>query len=151
MHFRETIVSLALAASLGLAACGGDGDSGLSRSDLTAKADSICSKATADVDAVNAPRSLADANVAAAYFDKVGPILQKETQDLADLEPAKDVKSDWEEFVAKQRAADDLLQTVRKKAHAKDPSGLKDLQKISVAGNAVHAAATKVGATECAI
>lgn len=139
-----------MAASLGLDACGGSGDSDLSRSDLIAKADTICSKETADVNAVKAPKSLADSNVAAAYFDKVAPIIHKSTQDLAALKPAKDVKSDWEDFIAKSRTADDLVQTVMKKADAKDTSGLKDLRKITDVGNAVDAAATKVGTTKCA-
>ena len=91
MYLNRTIASLALAASLGLAACGGSAgaDSGLSRTDLAAKADSICAKEQASADAVPTPASLADADVAAAYFDQVSPGFHKEMQDLAALEPAR--------------------------------------------------------------
>lgn len=153
MHPTQTIAALALTASLSLAACGGsDGDggsSGLSRDDLVAKADSICSKAQAAAKAVPAPASLADAGVAAAYFGKIAPITHEETQDLAALEPADDVKGDWKTFVARQRAADDLLQTVYEKAQAKDPSGQEDLQKVDGTGQDVAVAAKKVGARQC--
>ena len=72
-----------LVSTVFLAACGGGGSSDLSRSDLIAKADPICSKSTDDVKAVKAPQSLADANVAASYFDKVAPVIHKASQDLA--------------------------------------------------------------------
>jgi len=67
MFLRRSMVPLAFAASLGLAACGGDdGGSGLSRSELAAKADSICVKAQTDARAVKPPKNIADAREAAA-------------------------------------------------------------------------------------
>ena len=51
--------------------------------------------------------------------------------------------------MSKQTAANDLLQSIRKKADDKDASGLQDLTKLVPAGKLVTAAAKKVGATSC--
>lgn len=153
MYLRTTMVSLALAASLGLAACGGgdEGDSGLARAKLVKKADAACSKALTAARAVAVPESLDDATVAAAFFGKIAPITHEKTEALAALEPAADVKADWDVFIAKQRAVDDLLQKITRKAKAKDPSGQQDLAGASGPAEEVAAAARKVGAKQCAI
>ena len=49
-----------------------------------------------------------------------------------------------------QKSANDLLQRLKSKADAKDPSGLQDLREVPSAGTRVQGAATKVGATVCA-
>jgi hypothetical protein len=145
------IAAVTLALGAGLSACGSSSSSsGLSRSKLIAQADAICSATQKAATAVKAPASFTDAQVAAAYFDQIGPITDKETSDLKALSPAGDVKTDWNAFIAKQVAANDLLQTIKQKADAKDPSGLQDLSKVQAAGTAVAGAATKLGAKTCA-
>jgi hypothetical protein len=47
-------------------------------------------------------------------------------------------------------ASSSLLKTVRRKADAKDASGLTDLQRAPALQKTVQAAATAVGATACA-
>ena len=141
--------SLALAgAAAGLAACGGGGDK-LSKSALVKEANQICAEAQKAANAVMPPASFTDSKAAAAYFDKIVPITDKETSDLADLKPADDVKADWNAFVDSQKAANDLLNTVRDKTGSGDESGLRDLQRIPAAAQKVAAAASKVGATGC--
>lgn len=78
MGGKPMIASLAVAASMGVAACGGE--DGLSKSELASKADAICTRAEADVRAVKAPADPTDLQAAGAYFDKVVPIAQKQTE-----------------------------------------------------------------------
>jgi len=150
MQLRTCIVSLALAGSLALVACGssGDGD-GLSRSELAKKANAICLEAATDGKAVRPPKSLADPKSASGYFEQVAPISHKQTRDLAALEPDKGTKEDWDAFVKAQEKVDGVVQTITKKAKARDTSGLKDLQRLGTVGLEADKAATKVGAKKC--
>jgi hypothetical protein len=47
----------------------------------------ICKTGETDAESVKAPSSFADANVAAAYFEKIVPLHQKQTDALAALTP----------------------------------------------------------------
>ncbi len=148
----------------GLGACGGSSSSsrssttttaasGLSRSALAAKANTICATAQAQAALVKAPSATAiasDASAAAAYFDKIFPITDSETKEIQALTPASEAATDWQSFVNAQVAADQLLQTIKQKADAKDASGLADLKKVQPAGQLVAVAANKIGATTCA-
>lgn len=147
---RSTAALIAL--TLGLGACGDSGGSGstLARTDLIAKANQICTTAQSKSAAIQAPKSLADPVQAAKYFDQVAPITAEETADLKALEPDGDAKSDWNAFVSAQAAANSLLQQITHKADAHDPTGLQDLRKAPAAGQKVAAAATKLGASNCA-
>jgi hypothetical protein len=158
MTTRTAAAGLAiLATSVGLTACGSSSsssdsakaDDGLAKSALVAKVDAICTKAVTDSQAVAAPASYDDPTVAAAYFDKIAPITASETAALVALQPADDVKADYAAFTKAQQAANTLLQTIMKKADTKDASGLDDLKQVTPAGQAVAAAAKKLGATTC--
>lgn len=156
MRRIATVVLIGLAASLGLAACGGSDDASssddgtLSRTELAAKADAICQTGEAEVQAIDAPESLEDANVAAEYFGKLVPLHQKQTDSLAALKPDADAKADWDAFIATQNANQELLDTILAKAKAKDASGQQDLAQIPAKTRAFGAAAGKIGSKECA-
>jgi hypothetical protein len=149
---NEKLIQLVAAAlcGAGLAACGGSSSTTLSRTELVSKANAICTTAQTSAKAVPQPASIQDAGQAAAYFDKIGPIAEIETSDLQALKPDSSAAPDWNAFISAQQAANTLLQTIRKKADAKDPSGLQDLGKIQGAGQQVASTATKLGGTVCA-
>lgn len=151
MHLIRT-GALVLVLGMGLGACGSDGESGatLKRAELVTKANAICAAAKAEAGAVKAPPSITDPEAASAYFDKIAPITDKETEDLKALEPDDAAKADWDAFVSKQDAANELLKTITAKAKARDQSGLKDLENAQGVSQAVVSAATKLGATVCA-
>jgi hypothetical protein len=164
MHRIATIALIALAGCFGLAACGGSDDDTssagtvtaapqadtLSRAELADKADAICKTGESDVEAVEAPASLEDANVAAAYFAKLVPLHQKQTDALAALTPDAEAKADWDAFMATQNANQALLDTILAKAKAKDATGKDDVAQIPAKTQAFAAAAKKIGSEECA-
>jgi hypothetical protein len=152
MHRKAMIVLLALAAGLGLAACGGSSkkDSGLSKSALASKANAICKAATASLSSVDAPGDINDPAAAAKYFGQVAPLHQKETDQLAALKPADAAKADWTAFMARQNANNALLKTILTKAQNKDASGLDDVKKLDAYNTSYGVVAKKVGATQCA-
>ncbi|MDX6688828.1 MAG: hypothetical protein QOG15_285 [Solirubrobacteraceae bacterium] len=117
--------------SFGLVACGGsDKKSGdtLSKSELATKATTICKAATEKGNKIQTPSNLADANAAAAYFTKLVDLTQKQTDDLKALNPADDIKTDWDAYIAQQQKATDLLKRTRDAAKSKDVSGLTNFQ-----------------------
>jgi hypothetical protein len=149
MNVRVIIVPVVVAVSLGLTACGGSDDKKLSKSDLAKKANEICKPAKTKRSAIDQPADLtANPVAAAAYFDKVVPITQKETDDLAKLKPNDDIKSDWTQFVDRQKQATTTLVTIQQKAKAKDRSGLQDLAKLNRIGTKLTDEANAVDATE---
>jgi ABC-type oligopeptide transport system substrate-binding subunit len=155
MHRIATIALIALATSFGLAACGGSDDKSsddgtLSRGELASKADAICKTGANDVDTVDAPSSLEDANVAAEYFGKLVPLHQKQTDALAALKPDAEAKVDWDAFMATQNDNQALLDTILAKAKAKDATGQQDVAQIPAKTQAFAAAAKKIGSEECA-
>jgi hypothetical protein len=155
MKWSKAAAAATIAAmSVGLAACGSSSSSSsssdtLSRGDIVSKAEAICTKAQTDAKAIPAPGDLTDPTAAAAYFDKVAPITQTETDALLALKPGDDVKADYTAFTKAQTNANDLLQTIMKKADSKDASGLDDLKKVAGVGDAVSTAAKKLGAKTC--
>jgi len=155
MNRRATIVLVLVAACLGLAACGGSDDESsddgkLTRTELAAKADTICKTGEADAEAVEAPASFDDANAAAGYFEKIVPLHQKQTDSLAALEPDDEAKADWDAFMDSQNANQKLLDTILAKAKAKDPTGQQDLAQFTAKSQEFAAAAKKIGSDECA-
>ncbi|HEX3706623.1 MAG TPA: hypothetical protein VHV76_08340 [Mycobacteriales bacterium] len=129
-------------------ACGGS--SGLSKSAIDSKANAICAAENSARDAIPQPSDLGDATRAAAYFDRIEPVVVAATTKLSALKAASSVQNDWGAFFTLRQQETTLLQTIRRKADAKDASGLVDLKSEPPLGTKVDEAATKVGATACA-
>jgi hypothetical protein len=144
----KIFIAIGLVGSVGLSACGGS--SGLARKDLVARANAICAKSEADLKAVPPVTKPGDTKQLTAYFDKAAPIGTSETNALAALKPASDVKADFDAFIAKQRAANDVLQTLRAMADAKDPGEVAALGVLTGVSNNVSVTARVLGATGCA-
>jgi hypothetical protein len=152
---RAMIVVVGTAAGLGLAACGGggsdeQGSAKLARAEIVAKADAICRAGEKAVSAIDAPADLSDAKAAAAYFEKVAPLNDKQTDELAALVPADAVKADWQPVIDAQNEGNELLKRLRDKAKAADASGLEDLKTFATVTGEFGAAARKLGAKACA-
>jgi hypothetical protein len=152
MNTRTSVAAVLVVTAIGasIAGCGG-GSKGLSKADLDTKANAICKTGGDKIKAVPAPSTtdIQDATKAAAYFDKIVPIAQDATNQLAALKPADDVKADWDAFIIAQKNATALLVSIQHKADVKDRSGLSDLTKYPALDQAVNTAADKVGATGC--
>jgi hypothetical protein len=148
---RRWISGVAVLALAGLAGCGGSSKSGLSRSQLVAKADAVCTQSNQKAKQIPAPADLVqNANAAAAYFKKVVPIAEQGTNQLAALKPDSAAKADWTSYITLRQQGVTLLKTIEHKASAHDPSGIADLQKSNSFQQQLAAAANKLGAKACA-
>ena len=144
---RQALLVPAVAA-IAVAGCGSSGT--LSRSALANKANAICASENAQSNAVQKP-SGRDANAISSYFDKLIPIATMGTAQLEKLKPDSSVASDWNAYLSARRDAINLLQTIDRKAHSRDSSGIQDLAQVQPAAARVRQAASKLGATQCAM
>ena len=133
MSWKSQLGAVACAAALcpSLAACGGS-SSTLSRSQLVAKANAICNTAVNEGRTIPVPQDLVtNAAAAAAYFDKVTPIVDKETADLGALKPDSSAAADWNAFVSVRKSTDQTIDTIKQKADAHDRSGIALLRSLA--------------------
>jgi hypothetical protein len=141
------ILAVVLAAAA-LSACGSDSkSSGDSKADVVKQADAICTQVKKDLAAIPAPANIQDPTAVSKYFDKAVPVSQKAVDELKALKPSGDYKADYDAYVKAQGDQIDALTKIQAKAKAKDPSGLKDLQKLS--DKTTGAAAKKAGLNAC--
>jgi hypothetical protein len=148
-HGRAMVAVVALSAAL--TACGSSGTGGtLAPAALLAMANAICTTASRDGASIGAPAHEHGVAAAAKYFDRVAPIIDRETRSLEALMPASGVKASWDAFVAKQLAADTLMQSIRHEADGNGTSLNGSLQKVRPATQAVIDAASALGAKTCA-
>src|SRR4051794_22072128 len=148
MHFTRW----ALAAGLAMVAAAGCGSGdALSKSELAAKANEICTKYSKEGDALKAPANIGDPEQAHAFFEKAHGIAKRQQDDLEALSPADDVKDAYADLTRATGKATTLLDDLAQAAQAKDADkGAQLLQQLQPDSKAVDQAAKAVGATDCA-
>lgn len=150
MTYRASSLAAAVVA-IAVAGCGGSGGNGLSRADLARRADSICNTYNPQVTAVRQPKDLAtNAASAARFFDAVAPIYDTELIKIKALKPADSAKTAWNDLVSKFEPLVKLVDQIRAKADAKDPSGIALLAQVGPLSGSANAAAKSFGAADCA-
>lgn len=128
---------------------GGGSSAGLSRADLDARANAICSAEVASGQAVPPPARGATTQQAAAYFDRIVPIIADATAKLAALQPQSALVPAWTRFVSLREQETETLEAVQHAADAGDTSYTSDLATRAGFGHPLAKAARAVGATAC--
>ncbi|MDQ6805768.1 MAG: hypothetical protein M3065_12550 [Actinomycetota bacterium] len=129
---RRFLLIAATATSLALAGCGSSSSttsSGLSRAQLAVKVNAACRSYDTAANAIPQPNDFAtNPAAAAAYLDKLKKLANSTFVTVTALQPDSSVKSDFTKYVADETRNIGYLVSADAKAHAKDPSGLKDLE-----------------------
>jgi hypothetical protein len=151
MNIKKSVWVLSCASALALAACGGSSSGGLSNAQLQAKVNAACKSYNTAVSKIQPPSDFTtNAVAAAAYLDKVKPLVQGEYNAIESLKPSGSLKSDFARYLADGKHQLALFNTVLAKAHAKDRSGLADLQAMaSYKQSTLTPLDRKLGFTEC--
>jgi predicted small lipoprotein YifL len=144
---NRCVLSLAaLLAALAIAACGGGGDE-LSKSELVSQADKICKDTSEQLDKIPTPNKPSDLS---EYGQKASDVIGDGTKKLKELQPASDVKKDYDTFTnaaeRQKELASDLAGVAKSGDRAKIQSVLTDAQKADSDGKA---AAGRIGFKEC--
>jgi hypothetical protein len=142
-----------VAGALLVAGCGGGADDsgdGLAKSELAARADAICKKASQELDDLPPLTNLRDAKQVEAYFGAAKPIAERQDAALKALRPAEEVKADYRAFVAQTDKATKLLSSTYEAAKAKDAArGRALLRRLSTTISATDLAAARLGLKVC--
>ena len=147
---RNGLLAVAAAAALGVAGCGGGGDSNktLSYSDFSSKANDICKAANAKRAGANLTNDLkADATV----LDQQIPNVESALADFKKLNPPSELKADFDQFISISEQQLANAKKARDAAKAGDQATFVATLKATAPLQAQsHAAGSKLGAAECA-
>src|SRR5438132_679052 len=131
-----------------LAGCGGGGSSRLSKSDFDAKANAICDKYQAKINAAGQPKSISDVP---AYIDRVLPLLREGTSKLDALKPPADLQGTFDEWRQIQRDQVDEAVALKKAADKADAAEVSRIANEASAKNTrSNELASQLGANTCA-
>jgi hypothetical protein len=138
--------------ALALAGCGSSANSGLSKDQLASKADAACSAYTKAATAVPQPSDFAtNPDSAAAYLDKLTPLVATQEQAMLALKPDSSAKALWGRFIAAGEHTTALFHDADAKAHARDRAGITDLEQLAAyKTSTINPIATQLGASACA-
>jgi hypothetical protein len=145
----------ALGSALTLAACGGSssGSGGISKTAMAGKANAACAGYTTAVRKLTVPKDfLSNPQSAARYLDTVKPLIQAQYQTLTSFNPADaGVRTTYASFKTAAAHQLSLFNDADAKAHARDASGIKDLQQLGAYKTAtIVPIDLKLGWTTCA-
>lgn len=161
LNTRRAALCAASIAALALAGCGSSNSSsssststpaaGLSRTALAATVNAACDAYNTAASALKTPADfVSNPASAAAFLDKLKPLVQTEYNAITTLTANASVKADFDAFVAAGKHQTATFNTVAAKAHAKDPTGLKDLAAAQqYKKTTLDPLATKLGFTSC--
>jgi hypothetical protein len=152
MRPRKVSIASAIAVALALAGCGGSSsDGGLSKAQLDVAVNAACATYLASVASIPVPSDFAQNPVAAAaYLDKVKPLVSAEYTAIESLVPHAGVKADFQTYQTDGKHQLALFNSALAKAHSRDPSGIQDIQALSVYKQSVLAPLeSKLGFTGC--
>ncbi len=143
---NRTVGAVVLCA-VALAGCGGGGSSGLSKRDLAAKAESICSSSSKKISAIQQPSDFVTNPVAAAaYLDKVLAVYKDAQGQFKALKPVDSLKPRWDTINGQLDKLVTLIEDIDNKAHNKDRSGIIELSQIRPITDSLNAETKAIGA-----
>ena len=142
------VVAIALAG----AGCGGALSTGLSRSQLAARADAACTAFNTGASKIQTPSDLPRNPVTAAtYFDALKPLGAAFDRTILSLKPNSSAKPLWDRFVAAGKHIGALTDEADTRAHANDRTGLMAVARTvsQYQQTTLNPIANRLGATVC--
>jgi hypothetical protein len=116
-----------LAIAIAIAGCGGS-SAPLSKAQLATKVNGACSSYARASTAIPQPSNVAsDLRAAAAYLQKLKPLVESEHAAIAGLRPPADLRTQFDSFRAASTHQLGLFESALSKAEARDPASLRDL------------------------
>ncbi len=150
-RMRRTITLLCgtAASVLALAACGSS--SGLSKSQLAAKVDPICTSLVTQVKTIPVPTDFVQNPAhAATYLGRLITVVENGYNQVSALKPAGSVKAQFDSYSQAIQHELTLLKKAESAAKAKDPSGPQTLnQESQYNSSVVKPDAKALGFTSC--
>lgn len=140
----------AMAVTVVLIAGCGSSNSGLSKSQLASKVNSICSQYNPKLNAVPRPTNASDVNAVTQYFGQLSPILHQRLAQIQSLKPASNVRGQWNDLVSKYSSVAQVVDTLKAALSARSATVIQSLSpQVAATESAATSAATNLGATGC--
>jgi hypothetical protein len=134
------------AAALAAAGCGGGGDR-LSQAEFQGQGNAICAKYEKEIEAIGTPNSLEEIP---GYVDKALPIVEREIEELEELEPPEDDQEAFDEMLAEARKTLDAGRSLGAAAEQDDQAAIeKALNEGNAASDRADAHAQELGLEDC--
>lgn len=128
------------------AGCGGG--SRLSKSDFDAKANAICKRFTAKINAVPAPKSIEQVP---AYVGEVEPFIERGVDEIASLKPPHDLQAIYDRWLGTQREALTQADELRRAAERNDLAAVnRTIKALDARNKQGNRLARELGADVCA-
>jgi hypothetical protein len=144
---RGALVSVLTLAALA-AGCGGGGDGDpLSQAEFVAKADAICQKYEAKLDALGQPQNEGEL---AAFADKAIPIAKDGREELGDLTPPENQQETYDRWLEQGDRAIEVVEDLRDAAKDGDTAEIQRIaQEAEQADQESNRLAAQLGFKEC--
>ena len=141
---KRAIVALFAAAAAG---CGGGGGERLSRAELVERADAICSRYEARLDALGRP---ANASELRSFADRALPIARDGREELGELSPPEELEETYDAWLEQGDEAIEIVERLREAAAEGDQGEIQeiaeDAQRTDAESNRL---AQELGFEEC--
>jgi hypothetical protein len=142
---RFAWASMAGAALLAAAGCGGEDR--LSRAELQERGNAICAKYEKQIDAIGAPSSVEEIP---AYVDKALPIVEREIEEMKELEPPEDDEETFDQMIVEAEKTLEAGRDLGQAAEENDEPGIeRALNEGNAASDRADEHAQELGLTEC--
>jgi hypothetical protein len=141
------LVGVAAAVALAAGCGGGGGGDRLSKSEFVSRADSICQKYQAKLDALGTPQ---DQQQLTSFADKALPIAKQGRDDLGELNPPKDLRKTFDAWLAQGDRAIEIVENIRAAAEKGDSGELQRIaQEAQKTDRESNRLAAELGFREC--
>ena len=152
IELKRGVAAVSVALGLALGGCGGgDEDEALTKSELAKQAGDICDRGEKRLNALRPPADFqTNPTSAAKFLGQFLPIADDTVGDLKALKPPEDLQGAYDDYIKRQESAVNSIRTAQQKAEKRDPTGLRDLQKVANESDRIDALANKAGVPRCA-
>jgi hypothetical protein len=131
-----------------LAGCGGGGDR-LTKEELASRADAICGKYEAKLDALAEPQSIEEV---ASLAEKAKPIVADGVDELEQLEPPEELEDDYDRWIELNRDSLEAIDDLKQAAADGDEARVQQVvQDANAQEKEADALARQIGLDECAM
>jgi hypothetical protein len=140
--------ALGIVATLLVAAgCGGGGGDRLSEAELREQGNAICAKYQEQIDALETPSAVEDIP---GYVEEAAPIVEREIDELKELDPPEDVQETFDEMIAEAEKTLVAGRELSEAAEQNDEAAIEQaLDEGNVASDRANDRAQSLGLTEC--
>jgi hypothetical protein len=145
----RTRVFLAWVVALGVGGCGGGDDGGerLSKAEFIRRADAVCSKYEARLDALGQPTNVAELRT---FADKALPIAEDGREELGGLRPPSELQDTYDAWLEQGDEAIEIVERLRDAAADNDQAEIQQIAQDAERADAeANRLAEQIGFEQC--